>query len=242
MVLRAGALATVLLAAGAWFAPMPYLVEKPGPAIDVLGPDVIAVTGADVSTSTGRLLLTTVEVVDVDGVGGAARAWFDDRAALVPREAVFPAGQSDEQAQRANEALFAESESTAITVALTSLGQPAGVRVSIGLRDIGGPSAGLMIMLGIVDKLTPADLTGGRVIAGTGALRADGTVGPIGGIPQKLHGARAAGAEYFLVPEGNCAEAARNPVPGLTLARVATADDALLALKTITAGGTPTAC
>ncbi|BEL05505.1 hypothetical protein Q0Z83_036960 [Actinoplanes sichuanensis] len=240
--LTAGVFGTALLAAGVWFAPMPYLVEKPGPTLDVLGADVIAVTGADVSASTGKLLLTTVEVTDVGGGADAVGAWFDDRRALVPREAVFPAGQSDEQVQQVNQEAFATSESTAIAVALTEMGQPAGVRVSIDVREIGGPSAGLMLVLGIVDKLTPADLTGGRVIAGTGEIRADGAVGPIGGIPQKLHGAKAAGAEFFLVPEGNCAEAAANPVPGLTLAKVATADDALLALKTVTAGGVPAPC
>ena len=114
--------------------------------------------------------------------------------------------------------------------------------VSIDLDQIGGPSAGLMFTLGIIDKLRPADLTGGKIIAGTGTIDDEGVVGPIGGIPQKLVGAKKAGAQVFLVPKDNCAEALANAVPGLPMARVATVDDALTALQTFTTGGTPKPC
>ncbi|GLY03458.1 MULTISPECIES: PDZ domain-containing protein [Actinoplanes] len=114
--------------------------------------------------------------------------------------------------------------------------------IEIDLDKIGGPSAGLMFTLGIIDKLTPEDLTGGKIIAGTGTISDSGEVGPIGGIPQKLVGAKDAGAQLFLVPKDNCAEALRNAVPGLPMAEVATVDDALTALKTFTTGGTPKAC
>ena len=120
--------------------------------------------------------------------------------------------------------------------------QPHPFTVEIDLDEIGGPSAGLMFTLGIIDKLRPADLTGGKVIAGTGTIDDEGNVGPIGGIPQKLVGAKNAGAKLFLVPADNCAEAMRNAVSGLTMARVATADDALAALQTYTGGGTPKPC
>jgi PDZ domain-containing protein len=115
-------------------------------------------------------------------------------------------------------------------------------QVDIDLDKIGGPSAGLMFTLGILDKLQPQDLTGGKIIAGTGTIDDDGNVGPIGGIPQKLVGAEEAGAQLFLVPKGNCAEALRNAVPGLPMAEVATVDDALTALKTFIGGGTPKPC
>ncbi len=120
--------------------------------------------------------------------------------------------------------------------------QPHPFTVSIDLDEIGGPSAGLMFTLGIIDKLKPADLTGGKVIAGTGTIDDDGNVGAIGGIPQKLVGAKKAGAQLFLVPKNNCAEALRSAVPGLPMAEVATVDDALTALQTFTAGGTPKPC
>jgi PDZ domain-containing protein len=246
LLVAVGGLLTFVLAAGTWFSPIPYVVRLPGPTVDVLGTadgaDVITVTGAPTSVSAGRLLLTTVRVETTTDLAGALRAWTDDRSAVIPRTAIFPGGQSVEQVQQSVQAAFAESESTAIAVALAELGRPAGARVSVGLDEIGGPSAGLMIMLGVVDELTPADLTGGHVIAGTGEISRDGVVGPIGGIPQKLHAAQSAGAEYFLVPDGNCAEAVRAGVHGLTLARVATAGDALAALRAIAAGQPPTAC
>src|SRR4029453_3497321 len=120
--------------------------------------------------------------------------------------------------------------------------QPHPFEVKIDLDKIGGPSAGLMFTLGIMDKLKPEDLTGGKIIAGTGTIDDDGNVGPIGGIPQKLVGAKDAGAQIFLVPKDNCAEALKNAVPGLPMAEVATVDDALTALKTFTSGGTPKPC
>ncbi len=120
--------------------------------------------------------------------------------------------------------------------------QPHPFTLNIKLDDIAGPSAGLMFALGIIDKLTPEDLTGGKVIAGTGTIDDEGNVGPIGGIPQKLYGAKDAGAKWFLTPVDNCAEAKANALPGLPLVKVATLDDALAALKTINSGGTPPSC
>jgi PDZ domain-containing protein len=67
--------------------------------------------------------------------------------------------------------------------------------VQIRLSDVGGPSAGLMFALGIVDLLTPGTLTGGKTVAGTGTITAEGAVGPIGGIQQKVLGARASGSD-----------------------------------------------
>ena len=79
--------------------------------------------------------------------------------------------------------------------------------VDIALENVGGPSAGLMFALGIYDKLTPGSLTGGAHIAGTGTIDDQGKVGAIGGITQKMIGAKEAGASVFLVPAGNCDEA-----------------------------------
>ncbi|WP_430780931.1 YlbL family protein [Actinoplanes sp. G11-F43] len=120
--------------------------------------------------------------------------------------------------------------------------QPHPFEINIDLDKIGGPSAGLMFALGIIDKMRPEDMTGGKVIAGTGTIDDDGNVGAIGGIPQKLNGAKRDGATLFLVPKDNCAEALRNTVTGLTMAEVATVDDALTALETYAAGGTPKPC
>lgn len=110
--------------------------------------------------------------------------------------------------------------------------------VDIDLRNVGGPSAGLMFTLGIIDKLTKESLTGGRTIAGTGTIDADGAVGPIGGIQQKLSGARAAGATVFFVPADNCSDAAKAKPKGMQLVKVNTLDDALNALKDLSTAPT----
>lgn len=110
--------------------------------------------------------------------------------------------------------------------------------IDIKLADVGGPSAGLMFALGIVDKLTPGDLTGGKFVAGTGTIEDNGKVGPIGGIEMKTVGARDKGAEYFLTPKDNCASAASDVPDGLTLVKVNTIKDAVESLKAISKGDT----
>lgn len=111
-------------------------------------------------------------------------------------------------------------------------------QIDIKLADVGGPSAGLMFALGIVDKLTPEDLTGGEFVAGTGTIDSAGEVGAIGGIRMKTVAARAQGAEYFLTPKENCASAASDKPGGLTLIEVSTLKDALKALQQIRDGDT----
>lgn len=110
--------------------------------------------------------------------------------------------------------------------------------VEIALENVGGASAGMMFALGIIDKLTPGELTEGRNFAGTGTIDADGRVGPIGGIEQKMVGAAAAGAEFFLAPEANCDEVVGNIPEGLEVVSVETLDQALNAVETLAAGNT----
>lgn len=111
--------------------------------------------------------------------------------------------------------------------------------VDFTLANVGGPSAGMMFSLGLVDTLTEGDLTGGRHVAGTGTITPNGDVGPIGGIAQKLVGAREAGAEVFLAPAGNCAEVDGRIPEGLSVIKVATLDEARSALEDIAAGDDP---
>lgn len=112
---------------------------------------------------------------------------------------------------------------------------PVDVSVSLGQR-IGGPSAGTMFALAIVDKLTPGALTGGRHVAGTGEIDAKGTVGPIGGIQQKIAGARAGGAKVFLTPAANCKAAVDADLDGLRLVRITTLHSAVQALRALDKG------
>lgn len=110
------------------------------------------------------------------------------------------------------------------------------------LQDVGGPSAGLMFALGIVDKLTPEDLTDGRHVAGTGTITPEGAVGPIGGIRQKLASAGDAGAGLFLMPRVHCEEAAGWVPDGLTVAAVDTLDAAVDAVRSWRSGGPVPTC
>jgi Lon-like protease len=117
---------------------------------------------------------------------------------------------------------------------------PFTVQISVG--DIGGPSAGLMFALGIIDKLTPMNLTGGRFIAGTGEIEPDGTVDAIGGIQQKMVGARDAGATIFLAPASNCADTKGAVPAGLQVVRVSTLNQAVDDLEAIKAGQSVPSC
>ncbi len=99
--------------------------------------------------------------------------------------------------------------------------------LSIQAGDVGGPSAGMMHTLAIIDTLTEGELTKGHVIAGTGTIKVDGTVCNIGGIRQKVVGAEAAGAEYILVPQGNYDSALTAERTVIEIVPIATIDDAI---------------
>lgn len=114
--------------------------------------------------------------------------------------------------------------------------------IDFNLADIGGPSAGLMFSLAVIDKLSPGELNGGNFVAGTGTIDPEGDVGPIGGIPHKLIAAQEAGATTFLVPAKNCDEALANKPDGLTLVKVETLSGAIDALAEIDAGRPAPAC
>jgi len=114
--------------------------------------------------------------------------------------------------------------------------------IDFTLKDVGGPSAGLMFATGIVDKLTPGDLAAGHHIAGTGTIQPDGTVGPIGGIRQKLAGARNAGATLFVMPEKHCAEIEGHVPDGLTVVPVGTLTDSVNAIEAYVSGKAVASC
>ena len=115
-------------------------------------------------------------------------------------------------------------------------------QVTISVGDIGGPSAGMMFALGIIDKLSKLSLTSGRFIAGTGEITASGQVQPIGGIQQKMIGARNAGATIFLTPAANCADAKGAVPAGLRLVKVSTLNQAVTYLEALKAGKSVPSC
>ena len=117
------------------------------------------------------------------------------------------------------------------------------VKVSIETQNnIGGPSAGLMFTLSIIDKLTREDLTGGRRIAGTGEIALDGSVLPVGGVGEKLIAVHRLGVTTFLIPAENCAGVKGQVPDGLRLVKVSKVDDALRFLRDPKAAATAPGC
>ena len=322
-----------LMILGGSLMPVPYVIERPGPAIDVLGEyedeQILVIDGAESHPTDGELMMTTVSV---DGGPGyrvtpveVVSSWFNRSQAVLPREAVFPAGQTREETVLTNSVAMSTSQQGAVAVALDELGieyepvvmvggveqgAPAdgvleggdvilsvngsgaetvdGVRelvrttaegedvqmqvrrgeevldlevpteqvdgaprmgivptagydfpmdVQISVGEIGGPSAGMMFSLSVYDELTPGALTGGHQIAGTGTMSADGDVGPIGGIRQKMVGAHESDAEFFLAPSENCDEVVDYEPEGLDVVAVSDFEDAVAASETIADSG-----
>lgn len=111
-----------------------------------------------------------------------------------------------------------------------------GLKVHYNLNDIGGPSAGMMFSLAVIDKLTPGELNGGKFVAGTGTINDDGEVGPIGGITHKIRGSRDEGAELFLAPKGNCPSVKKADAGDMTVAAVSTLQEAVDAMEAFAEG------
>jgi Lon-like protease len=115
-------------------------------------------------------------------------------------------------------------------------------KIDFNLANIGGPSAGLVFSLAVVDKLTTGDLSGDKFVAGTGTIASDGKVGSIGGITHKILAAHEAGATVFLVPADNCDEAKSAHEDGIALLKVDTLTQAVDSLKALSAGGEAPHC
>ncbi|MFD5033804.1 S16 family serine protease [Streptomyces sp. NPDC058220] len=235
-------------------APLPYAVAQPGLTADVLGAnqgrEVITISGVPARETKGELRMTTIVATgpsaDVD-FGDVIDGWFRTDRAVLPREAVYPSGQSDQQIEKHNVRDMVRSQDTATQAALGYLHKdPKTVRVSLHLADVGGPSAGLLFALGIIDKLdgdgSGGDLTGGRTIAGTGTITGSGRVGAVGGVSLKTQAAGRDGATVFLVPEAECADAKSELPKGMRLVPVTTLKGAVSALRALEKGSRVPSC
>jgi PDZ domain-containing protein len=114
--------------------------------------------------------------------------------------------------------------------------------IDFNLANIGGPSAGLVFSLAVIDKLTTGELSGSKFIAGTGTINAEGKVGSIGGISHKIVAAHEAGATVFLVPANNCDEAKSVRGNGMQLIKIDDLGQAVDALNSLSAGGDAPRC
>ncbi|WP_031008448.1 S16 family serine protease [Streptomyces sp. NRRL F-5727] len=247
-VLAACAVPVVALVAVAGLAPLPFAIAQPGTTADVLGKDkgreVITITGAPVRPTTGQLRMTTILATgpgtDVD-LAEVADAWFRTDRAVLPHDSVYPPGKSDAEIERRNLGQMKESQDAAAVAALNYLKlDPAEVKVELHLADVGGPSAGLLFALGVVDKLDGngdgGDLTGGRTVAGTGTIAPDGKVGAVGGVSLKTQAAARDGATVFLVPKDECSDAEAELPDGMRLVPVSTLSDAVTSLRDLGQG------
>ena len=331
-----GIVALLVLGVVAARFPVQYAAMGPGVTFNTLGKDtdgkqIVQITGRTTNKTTGNLNMTTVSELDHLDLLSAIRGWLTSDESVVPREVLFPPGETQKEIDQQSQEDFVSSQDSATASALAYLhypnkvvvagipkGSPAkgvlaagdvlnevngapattvdalhatlakvkpGSKVTVGytrdrkphtgtitttkaqkgsgaalgievtfqrvapfgvkisLANIGGPSAGLMFALGIIQKVGKnVNLTGGKFIAGTGTIDLNGKVGPIGGIPLKMIGAKRAGATVFLVPAGNCAEAKEHHPAGLRLVKVSTLSGAVTALKSLSSGGSTPTC
>ncbi|MDX3385714.1 hypothetical protein PV682_30255 [Streptomyces niveiscabiei] len=238
----------VALLGVAAFAPLPFAIAQPGMTADVLGENkgeaVITVSGAPVRKTSGQLRMTTIVATGPDtdvSLSDVVDGWFRTDSAVMPRDSVYPSGDSVKEIEQHNTEQMEQSQDAATEAALTYLGRSSkDVKVSLKLSDVGGPSAGLLFTLGIIDKLDGdgdgGDLTGGRVIAGTGTIDADGSVGAVGGVSLKTQAARRDGATVFLVPKDECSDAKAELPSGLRLIPVTDLKGAVGSLKALGTG------
>ncbi|MFF3344883.1 S16 family serine protease [Streptomyces sp. NPDC002779] len=240
------ALPVVGLLASAAFAPLPFSLTQPGMTANVLGENkgepVITISGAATRETSGQLRMTTIEATGPDtsvSLTDILDSWFRTDRAVMPRDAVYPSDKSTNEIEKYNTEQMRKSQDAATEAALNHLDLDARkIKVGLELADVGGPSAGLLFSLGIVDKLdgdgSGGDLTGGRSIAGTGTIDADGKVGAVGGVALKTQAARRDGATVFLVPKAECSDAKAELPDGLRLIPVTTLQgtiDSLIALE-----------
>ncbi|WP_405713125.1 MULTISPECIES: S16 family serine protease [unclassified Streptomyces] len=248
------ALPVLALFGVAAFAPLPFTLAQPGSTANVLGNDhgkpVISIKGAPTRTTEGELRMTTIVATGPTaevGIGDVVDSWFRTDRAVLPRDSVYPTGGSEKEIEKHNLDDMRKSQDSAVDAALNYLGKkPGSVDVTLHLADVGGPSAGLFFALGIVDKLdgdgSGGDLTGGRNIAGTGTIEANGEVGAVGGVSLKTQAARRDGATVFLVPKAECREAGAELPKGLRLIPVTTLKSAVSSLRALEQGHKVPSC
>lgn len=195
----------------------------------------------EILTVDGTPVETPSDVVDAVRSAPAGTT-LEFTVLRTPADAEEPDAEPAEQSVTVTSADNPDSPGTPYVGIGVSTLYSADFPIDFTLEDVGGPSAGLIFATGIVDKLTPGDLTAGGHVAGTGTITPDGQVGPIGGIRQKLAGAREAGASLFVMPAVHCGEAQGHIPDGLTVAPVETLDDAVSAIESFVAGDEVASC
>ncbi|MDO5512256.1 PDZ domain-containing protein [Corynebacterium sp.] len=206
--------------------------------------EIVVAEVMEESAATGRLdggdVITAVDGVDVDKPGQVQEIV---RAKQPGDEVRLTLRRGDTEIEESIELGANPQDENVALLGVFMNSQPVdGVEVSYNLQDIGGPSAGMIFSLAVIDKLSPGEINAGRLVAGTGTIAEDGTVGSIGGIEHKVRAAAADGVELFLAPAGNCAEALKGQQDGIVVAQVSTLDDAITAMEDFGAGRDVVTC
>lgn len=204
----------------ALFAPMNFVLVTPGPATKLF-PKVLSLeksAGVNVYPVKGQLNLLTIYITNPESYVFGAEilgcwAWGD--CVAMPRSVMYQDGATDDEEFKSSKNDMVKSQNVALAAAKSAIARNFSEinlsavndsSVKVSLKNTGGPSGGLIFTLGLVDLLTPEDLIQGRNIAGTGTISADGTVGPIGGVTEKVIGAKRAGASILFISTQNCSE------------------------------------
>jgi Lon-like protease len=204
-------------------------------------PATVVVTNVEADTPAAPLLRPGDELIAVAGTPvDSVRAVTDLLAAVPPGAPVGITYRRDGQTLHSDVVLAARPDLPHGVLGVYLAGMIRDGDIKFELGGIGGPSAGLMFALSVVDKMTPGALADGRFVAGTGAILPNGVVTKIDGIAHKIRAAREAGATVFMVPSENCDDATSAAPDGLTLVRVGTLHDAISALEAL-ANGLPIA-
>ena len=237
----------LLFFGAAIFAPLPFVVITPGDATNVMD-KVITIKGAQTYDSDGGLYLLAIRVTS-PGVSLSSPevlyGWAVGEQVILPQSVIYPENVDPEVSNQEAKKDMTNSQDFAKLVAIEYLNKNFpeikkvdASQITFDVKRTGGPSGGMIFTLAIIEKLTPQNLLQGRKVAVTGTIDADGVVGPIGGIEEKIIAAKRAGASLFLAPRKNCRELVNIP-EGIAVFAVSDINDAVAALsgKTSTVNG-----
>jgi PDZ domain-containing protein len=224
-------------------APMNFVLINPGP-VSPLFPKVVALKSSTENSSlksypvNGNLYLLTIYVTNPQTyVSGSMvlGCWVWGKCAVLPRSVMYEKETTDKKELATSKKEMDTSQGVAVAVAKSYLSRNypeinlsdfSDSSLKVSLENTGGPSGGLVFTLGIIDLLTPVDILQGRKIAGTGTINSKGEIGSIGGLTEKVLGAKSAGASLLFISRENCLDLPKQ-VTGITVVAVDTIDEAV---------------
>jgi PDZ domain-containing protein len=234
-----------LIATAALVAPANFVLLTPGP-VTKLFPQVLSLnadSGVKSYPVNGQLYLLTIYITNPETrVLGAEvlGCWVWGDCVAAPRSVFYEKNTSDAKERKSGEKDMVKSQNVALIAAKGAISRKfpelnvASIKdgaIKVSLKDTGGPSGGLVFTLGLIDLLTPVDILQGRKIAGTGTIAADGHIGAIGGVTEKIIGAKKAGAQILFISRENCGELPAS-ANGISVVAIDTIDQALEYLLT----------